>query len=73
MTSPTAPLDPPAYSVTGFCKAHDLSRAMFYKLCASDRGPEVIKVGRRTLVPGEAAAAWRMRLLALGKEAKKGR
>jgi len=56
--------DPPAYSVHEFCTAHRIARGTFYKLLKAGEGPQIIKVGRRTLIPGEAASAWRQKLLA---------
>jgi predicted DNA-binding transcriptional regulator AlpA len=48
-----------AYSVLEFCKAHGISRAHLYNLLKRGEGPTVMKVGKRTLVSDEAAAAWR--------------
>ena len=56
--------DPAAYSPAEFADAHRISRATLYKLWAEGRGPRRVKVGRRTLIPGEAAAEWRQRLMA---------
>ena len=52
-------LDPPMYSVKEFCRTHRISRAKFYEILAAGDGPEVLKLGRRTLITGEAARAWR--------------
>lgn len=49
-------------SVAEFCHAHGISRALFYKLVAEDRGPSTAKIGRRTLISVEAAEAWRRRM-----------
>jgi hypothetical protein len=52
-----------AYSIEEFCKAHGgLSESMFHKLCREGRGPAIMKVGARTLISAEAAAAWRQAL-----------
>jgi predicted DNA-binding transcriptional regulator AlpA len=51
-----------ANSVPLFCKAHGISRATFYNLMKRGEGPIVMRVGRRTLVSDEAAAAWRRRM-----------
>jgi hypothetical protein len=48
-----------AFSISDFCKSHDISRAYFYQLVASGLGPRLIKLGRRTLVSAEAGADWR--------------
>lgn len=51
-----------ANSVLLFCKTHGISRATFYNLMKRGEGPIVMRVGRRTLVSDEAAAAWRRRM-----------
>jgi hypothetical protein len=51
-----------AYSVQSFCRAHSISRALFYKLAAQGRGPQVFHVGRRVLISTEAAAEWRRQM-----------
>jgi hypothetical protein len=48
-----------ASSIDQFCEAHGISRAFYYKLEASGRGPRVMAVGRRILISAEAAADWR--------------
>ena len=48
-----------AYDVPTFCKIHSISRAHFYNLVRDDRGPRLMKVGRRTLISIEAAKEWR--------------
>jgi hypothetical protein len=47
------------FSVDEFCVAHDISRAMLYKLWNSGRGPRAMSVGSRKLISHEAAADWR--------------
>ena len=48
-----------AQSIDEFCVSHGISRAMFYKILSQGRGPRVMKVGTRTLISEEFAAAWR--------------
>jgi len=55
-------MDSQAYSIPQFCSAHSISRALFYLLLKDGRAPAVMKVGRRTLISAEAAAAWRKRM-----------
>jgi hypothetical protein len=55
-------LDPPTYSVRQFCHAHNISRGYLYQLWNEGRGPRRTKLGRRTLISGESAAAWRRRM-----------
>ena len=51
-----------AYSIAEFCEAHNISRATFYSLLESGRGPVVMKVGRRRLISNESAGRWRARM-----------
>ena len=51
-----------SYSVSDFCGAHGISRALLYKLLRDGRGPRIMKVGRRTLISREAAEEWRRRM-----------
>ena len=49
-----------AFSISDFCKAHGgISEAFFHKLIGAGHGPKLMKVGARTLISVEAAAAWR--------------
>lgn len=54
--------DPPLYNVPAFCEAHDISRGYLYQLWSEGRGPRRTKLGRRTVITGEAAAEWRHRM-----------
>ena len=45
-----------------FCETHSISRASFYNLLKSGKAPKIMKVGSRTLISAEAAAAWRVRM-----------
>ncbi len=51
-----------AYSVIKFCKAHNISRSMYYKLRKQGQGPKLMKVGRRRLISDESAAKWRQQM-----------
>lgn len=55
-------LDPAAYTVSTFCEGHHISRSYLYRLWSEGRGPRRTKLGRRTLISGEAAAAWRRQM-----------
>ena len=48
-----------AFSITKFCERHGISESFFHKLRAKGLGPVTMKVGTRTLISVEAAAAWR--------------
>jgi hypothetical protein len=56
-TTPTGPPDLDAYSVDEFCRRHSISVPMFYKM--RKEMPATFKVGARTLISKESAAAWR--------------
>jgi predicted DNA-binding transcriptional regulator AlpA len=47
-----------AFTLNGFCEAHGISRAMFYKLLKAGQAPRLAKVGSKTLITNEAAAEW---------------
>lgn len=51
-----------AYSIDSFCKAHNISRAMYYNLKKEGRAPREFRVGRKPLVSTESAAEWRRRM-----------
>ena len=51
-----------AYTVEHFCEAHAISRATLYALLKRGDGPQIMKIGRRTLISVEAAEAWRRRM-----------
>lgn len=48
-----------ALSIPEFARAHNISVDFYYKLQREGHGPTVMKVGKRTLISLEAAAAWR--------------
>jgi hypothetical protein len=54
-----ARVPPHALTVDEFCHSHRISRALFYLLQKENRGPRVMKCGRRTLIALESAEAWR--------------
>ena len=51
-----------AYGIEAFCRAHQISRPFLYTLWKRGEGPEVMKLGSRTLITVEAAAKWRERM-----------
>jgi hypothetical protein len=53
------PVEPMAYSIPGFCAAHDISQDTYFKYARQGLMPATIKIGGRTLISIEAAAAWR--------------
>jgi predicted DNA-binding transcriptional regulator AlpA len=50
------------FSLDEFCLGHGISRGLFYKLQRQGRAPAVIKLGARTMISAESAAAWRQRM-----------
>jgi len=48
-----------AFSIKNFCARHGISESFFHKLRAKGLGPTMMRVGARTLISVEAAAAWR--------------
>jgi hypothetical protein len=52
-------MEPVAYSIDEFCKAHRIRRAMFYKLDHQGRGPLIMRIGTRGIISRESAADWR--------------
>jgi len=44
-------------SIPQFCSSHNISRTHLYELIKQGKGPRLMKVGRRTLISQEAAAA----------------
>jgi hypothetical protein len=54
------PYEPAAYSVDAFCRAHHISRSMFYAMLRAGDGPRLMKCGARTLISVEAAQDWRL-------------
>ena len=53
------PPQPLAFSVEEFCRVHSISIGFFYALLKRGEGPEIMKLGTRTLISHEAAARWR--------------
>ena len=73
---PQAPRAPPqhrsgAYSVAEFCEAYGVSVPFLYKLWAKGEGPDVMKVGTRTLITFEAADRWSHQLERTTKQLRK--
>lgn len=61
---PAPQMPPPpklAMSIQEFCQAHGFSTALFFKLRKKGQTPRLMKLGKRTLISLEAAAAWRER------------
>ncbi len=45
-------------SVSDFCKVAGISRALFYTLLKEGKAPNIIKVGKRTLISRKAFEKW---------------
>ena len=58
---PSPPLDElKAYSIPQFCALHGISIDTYFRMQRQGLGPATMKVGSRTLISVEAAAAWRL-------------
>jgi len=57
-----AAIEPEAVDVPTFCLLHSISRACLYDLWRDGQGPKTFRVGNRTLISREAAAAWRCQM-----------
>jgi hypothetical protein len=53
------PTERMAYSIRQFCEAHGISVDTYFRMRRAGLGPATMKVGARTLISIEAAAAWR--------------
>ncbi len=47
-----------AYSISEFIEAYSISRSGLYKLWQDGKGPRYVKVGRKVLIPANAARNW---------------
>ncbi len=54
-------------SITEFCARHRISPELYFKLQKQGQGPKVIRIGRRVLIPREAAQKWRDKLAAVAQ------
>lgn len=52
-------IDDPSYTITEFCAAERISRAMLYKLWAEDKGPRWFCIGSHRRISHEARIEWR--------------
>jgi predicted DNA-binding transcriptional regulator AlpA len=41
-----------------FLKLYSISKSEFYRLAARGEAPDLVKLGRRTLIPAASATAW---------------
>ena len=56
-------MNKPSLTIPEFCAGHgNISKSFFHKLVNEGKGPRLMKVGRRTLISIEAAAAWRAQM-----------
>jgi hypothetical protein len=53
------PVESAAYSIGEFCQAHGISIDTYFRMRRAGFGPVTMKVGGRTLISAESAAAWR--------------
>ena len=50
---------PLAFTIAGFCRAHNVSHGGYYNLRKAGLGPVEMILGRKKLISTESAAAWR--------------
>ncbi|MGF6814016.1 putative DNA-binding transcriptional regulator AlpA [Paraburkholderia atlantica] len=60
--APPSGIENGALSVPAFCAAYDITKPTFYKLAAQGLAPEILKIGRRTLITHRSAAEWELRM-----------
>ena len=48
-----------AFSIATFCRRNAISESFYHKLQQQGLGPRILRLGTRTLITREAAAAWR--------------
>lgn len=47
-----------AMSINEFTEAYGISRATFYRHLKAGEGPQIMRLGRRILIPVDAAREW---------------
>ncbi len=52
------------YSIKEFCKMCGFSRSFLYKLISQGIGPEILKIGNRSMITPENAKMWLLRFAA---------
>jgi hypothetical protein len=52
-------MEPTAYTIDEFCRAHRFSRAQYFNIKKEGKGPREMRVGTRVIISKEAAADWR--------------
>jgi hypothetical protein len=62
-----------AYTIKEFCTAHRIHHDTYYRMQRAGFGPEIMKVGKKTLISIEAAAAWREARQAAAKAQRRAR
>jgi predicted DNA-binding transcriptional regulator AlpA len=58
-------MDPIAYTITEFQRAHKIGHSKFYELKKEGLAPRVVEIGGKRVIFGEDAAAWRRRMAEL--------
>lgn len=51
-------MSPRTYTIDQFISAFNISRATLYRAWEREDGPPKVQVGRRVLIPVDAAEAW---------------
>ena len=50
------------YTVSEFCMLYGIGRTFFYELLKQHKGPGIMKIGRKTLIPRACAEAWQAQM-----------
>lgn len=45
-----------------FCEKHSISEATFHRLVKANKGPRLMRLGKRVLITQDAAREWRARM-----------
>lgn len=48
-----------SFTIKTFCRRHQISEQLFYKLQRQGKAPQTMLVGTKVLISAEAAARWR--------------
>jgi hypothetical protein len=70
---PTAPVELKAYTIPQFCEAYNMSIWTYYRIAKAGTGPEVMKIGHKTLIGVSDAEAWQQANKAAAQEQRRAR
>ena len=73
MPRPTAPVELKAYNIPQFCEAYNMSIWTYYRIAKEGLGPEIMKIGHKTLIGVADAEAWQQARKAAAREQRRAR